>query len=90
MVIVFFPSILAEVTGDRKITLDADTVGKVIENLVNMYGKSFEEKLFDQTGEWVRFWQIFVNGINIRFLDYFETSLDDEDELAFLPVIDGG
>ncbi len=90
MVRIFLPSILVDVTSETTISVEAKTVGDVIDILVNTYGEPLRKKLFDQKGEWVRFWQIFVNGINVRFLDYFDTSLDEMDEVAILPVVDGG
>lgn len=90
MVNVFLPSILAKVTGENKLSVNTNSVGGVIEFLIDMYGNDIKDIFYDQTGEWVRFWQIFVNGVNVRFLNYFETGLDDNDEVAFLPVIDGG
>lgn len=90
MVDIFIPSILAKVTGKNKLSVKASSVGDVIEFLIEMYGNDIKDIFYDQTGEWVRFWQIFVNGMNIRFLNYFETSLDHNDEVVFLTVVDGG
>lgn len=90
MVEVILPSMLARVTGSTQLSVLADTVSDIIKFLLVTYGEDLERKLYDQDGEWIRFWQIFVNGINVRFLDYFETKLDEGDEVALLPVVDGG
>lgn len=90
MVEVILPSMLARVTCSTQLSVVADTVSDIIKFLLVTYGEDLERKLYDQDGEWIRFWQIFVNGVNVRFLDYFETKLDEDDEVALLPVVDGG
>ena len=90
MVEVFLPSILSSDIGRNRFSVSAGKVSDVICILIEQYGGDVERKLYDQDGEWIRFWQIFVNGVNIRFLDYFETKLDEGDRVAFLPVVDGG
>lgn len=90
MVEVILPSMLARVTGSTQLSVIANTVSDIIKFLLVTYGEELERKLYDQDGEWIRFWQIFVNGVNVRFLDYFDTKLDEGDEVALLPVLDGG
>jgi len=90
MVEVILPSMLARVTGNTQLSVIANTVSDIIKFLLVTYGEELERKLYDQDGDWIRFWQIFVNGVNVRFLDYFDTKLDEGDEVALLPVVDGG
>ena len=90
MVEVILPSTLVGVTGTIHLSVNAYTVRDLIKCLIGTYGEEIERKLYDQDGEWIRFWQIFVNGVNVRFLNYFETKLNDEDKVALLPVVDGG
>jgi len=90
MVEVILPSMLARVTGSTQLSVVANTVNDIIKFLLVTYGEELERKLYDQDGDWIRFWQIFVNGVNVRFLDYFDTKLDEGDEVALLPVVDGG
>jgi len=90
MVEVILPSMLARVTGSTQLSVVANTVSDIIKFLLVTYGEELERKLYDQDGDWIRFWQIFVNGVNVRFLDYFDTKLDEGDEVALLPVVDGG
>jgi molybdopterin synthase sulfur carrier subunit len=90
MVKVYLPSILNSVTGENRISLSVKTVRELIEKLICLYGEPMREKLFDQDGELIRFWQIFVNGLNIRFLDYLDTMVDENDEIAILPSVNGG
>ena len=90
MVEVILPSMLARVTGSTQLSVVANTVSDIIKFLLVTYGEELERKLYDQDGDWIRFWQIFVNGVNVRFLDYFDTKLDEDDEVALLPVVDGG
>jgi molybdopterin converting factor small subunit len=90
MVEVYLPSILSKSIESNRLIISANNVNEVVKFLVNSYGEIIERQFFDQKGEWIRFWQIFVNGINIRFLDYFETKLKKEDKVVFLPVVGGG
>ena len=90
MVKALFSSVLFEITSGSHASVSAKTVGDLIEKLTLIYGGSIKERLFDQKGELIRFWQIFVNGVNIRFLDHLDTELHEDDEVAFLPAVNGG
>jgi len=71
---VIFPSVLLEVTCERQVSVIAETISDVVDRLILLYGRPFKEKLFDR-GELIRFWQIFVNGVNIRLRDHVDTKV---------------
>lgn len=90
MVKVLLPSILCDVTGKRQVFIASGTMKEVIDRMVEKYGIPLKEKMFDQEGELIRFWQIFVNGVNIHLLDYLETKVQEGDQIAILPAVGGG
>ena len=51
---------------------------------------SFKERIFDSPGNHKRFLNFYVNGKNVRFTDYLNTSLSETDELTILPSATGG
>jgi molybdopterin converting factor small subunit len=90
MVWIKFPSILTKITKEKEIFCEASNVEEIINKLINKYGSSFQKQLYDDKDEWIRYWQIFINGKNIRLLKYHDTELKEDDIMIFLPVIQGG
>ena len=56
MVEVILPSTLVGVTGTIHLSVNAYTVRDLIKCLIGTYGEEIERKLYDQDGEWIRFW----------------------------------
>ena len=51
---------------------------------------SFKERIFNSPGKHKRFLNSYVNGKNVRFIDYLNTSLSETDGLTTLPSATGG
>lgn len=89
MVKVKFSSALKSTTGETESSVDASTVGEVIEKLTQKYGDEFSEKILDD-GEVRRFINIYVSGEEISHLDELDTPVRDSDEISILPAVAGG
>lgn len=91
MVKVVLPSIIAKATnGRREIHVKASTFNEALNQLVKRYGDAFKERIFDSSGKLNRFLNFYVNGKNVRFINYTNTPLKDTDELTILPSTSGG
>jgi len=91
LVKVVFPSIIAKVTnGEREVIVSATTVKEAIDQLIARYGYSFKERIYDSSGKPKIFLNFYVNGKNVRFINYLNTALSDTDELTILPSTSGG
>ena len=91
VVTVILPGILRdEFGGESEITLNASTVGELVERLIEKNAK-FSARAFDKKGALnVRVLNIFVNEENVRFLQLLDTPLKDGDEVSIVPAIVGG
>ncbi|MEM1574498.1 MAG: MoaD family protein [Nitrososphaerota archaeon] len=87
---VSFFGILVKITGEKNIDIEALTIRDVINLLIARYGKEFEKAIYNENGELKRFINIYVNGRDIRFLNYFDTKLNNGDEVSIIPAIGGG
>lgn len=91
MVKVIFPSIIAKATnGEREVTISASTLNEALDQLATRYGDPFKERIFDSPGKPKRLLNFYVNGKNVRFINYLNTPLSDTDELTILPSTTGG
>jgi len=87
--IVFYGALL-RVTGEREVEVEASTLKEALGRLTAKYGDSFEERIFDTTGNPRRFINIYVNGKDVRFLNRLETTLKHEDKVLIIPAVSGG
>jgi len=87
--IVFYGA-LVRVTGEREVEVEASTLREALDRLTAKYGDSFEENIFDATGNPRRFINIYVNGKDVRFLDRLNTTLKHGDEVSIIPAVSGG
>ncbi|MEM3506389.1 MAG: MoaD/ThiS family protein [Candidatus Bathyarchaeia archaeon] len=80
--------------GKKEVALElppSSTIKTLIEELSNRFEKSFKEKIIDsKTGKLQQHVIILVNGREITFLNGLETTLNDNDEVAFIPPFAGG
>lgn len=90
-----FFTALREITGKKEETLtfkDSKTVtiDVILRKLIQRYGKSFREYVFDgKTGEVKSFLQFLVNGRSMTETE-LGTKLEDGDVLAIIPPVGGG
>jgi molybdopterin converting factor small subunit len=82
------PTLRAEVGGVREIEAEGDTVGDVIEDLVERH-PALRPQLF-QNGGIGSFVNVFLGGEDIRTLDGLDTPVDDRHSLILLPAMAGG
>ena len=75
---------------EREVTVSASTLIEALGQLVTRYGEPFKERIFDSSGKPKRFLNFYVNGKNVRFINYLNTPLSDTDELTILPSASGG
>lgn len=77
------------VNGETDLHYTAPTVGAVLEGLAQQY-PALTKQLFTPKGDKKRHINIFVNKVNIKELDMFETAVNDDDVITVLPNISGG
>jgi sulfur-carrier protein len=79
----------AATDGIAELSLDAATVGALIDDLESRY-PSIRGRLRDDDGELRRFVNLYVNGEDVRFREGLGTSLKAGDELSIVPAVAGG
>ncbi|MCW3990095.1 MAG: MoaD/ThiS family protein [Candidatus Bathyarchaeota archaeon] len=82
--------VLARIAGEKRVTVEADPLGEVLDSLASSHGEEFRDRLFDDGGRPRRFINIYVSGRDYRFLDKLEAVLQDWDVIALLPAVSGG
>ena len=90
MSIVRIPPVLrANAGGNKQLDLSGDTVGEVLEALVQRY-PSLAGQLLTPEGELNRFVNVYLNDQDIRYLQERATPVDERDTLIILPAMAGG
>jgi sulfur-carrier protein len=75
--------------GAAELTLDAATVGGLIDDLETRY-PGIRGRLRDDSGAVRRFINLYVNGEDVRFREGLGTSVKAGDELSIVPAVAGG
>ena len=84
------PAPLRRVTGGvDKVSIEADSVGGVIEAL-NVEFPGIKDRLCDDTGALRNFVNVYVNGEDVRFESGLETATKSGDEVSIVPAVAGG
>ena len=84
------PAPLRRVTnGVDKVSIEADSVGGVIEAL-NAEFPGIKDRLCDDTGALRNFVNVYVNGEDVRFESGLETVTKSGDEVSIVPAVAGG
>mgnify|MGYP001204320422 FL=1 len=84
------PAPLRRVTnGVAKVSIEADSVGGVIEAL-NAEFPGIKDRLCDDTGALRNFVNVYVNGEDVRFESGLETATKSGDEVSIVPAVAGG
>jgi sulfur-carrier protein len=90
MATVFLPTPLRKYSnGAAKVQAQGATLGDVIDNLEQSY-PGLRARLYDETGEFKRFIQIFVNDEDARSLQGAATPIGERDEVSIVPAMAGG
>jgi molybdopterin converting factor small subunit len=82
------PTLRAEVGGLRELEARGDTVGEVIDDLVDRY-PALERQLLED-GEPASFVNVYLGGEDIRTLDGPHTPVRDGQTIILLPAMAGG
>jgi molybdopterin converting factor small subunit len=82
------PTLRAEVGGARELEARGDTVGGVLDDLVERYPPLRDQLL--QDGGLASFVNVFLGGEDVRTLDGLETEVSDGATLILLPALAGG
>jgi molybdopterin synthase sulfur carrier subunit len=82
------PTLRAEVGGQRQLEARGDTVGEVIDDLVERYPLLAPQLIAD--GELASFVNVYLDGEDIRTLDGLDTPVSEGGSIILLPAMAGG
>ena len=74
---------------DAEIDVQADTISEILNELDQKY-PGLKSRLCEDNGELRRFFNIYVDGEDVRFLDDLRTKVPAGAEVAIIPAISGG
>jgi molybdopterin synthase sulfur carrier subunit len=84
------PTVLrAAAGGQAVVSVDAPTIGDVLESLQDAY-PGVRGQLLTQEGSLHRFVNVYVNDDDVRYLEKLDTKLNDGDVISILPAVAGG
>ncbi|MFQ5969802.1 MAG: ThiF family adenylyltransferase [Nitrososphaerales archaeon] len=84
------PSVLNKGEGEKKVSVDADTLQDAIHAITSIFGEDFSRRVLDSNGKPRSLVNIYINGKNMRFTGGMTTSLKDGDQVIILPAVAGG
>ncbi|HEY5244940.1 MAG TPA: ubiquitin-like small modifier protein 1 [Acidimicrobiales bacterium] len=84
------PTVLRSQTGGQStVSVDASTIGEVLQRLVTEY-PGMSGQLLNDDGSLHRFVNVYVNDDDVRYLSLLDTPVKDGDEISILPAVAGG
>ena len=87
---VSIPTPLRRFTADdAAIEVEADTITGILDELDRKY-PGFKSRLCEESGQLRRFFNIYVDGEDVRFLDDLQTRVPPGAEVSIIPAISGG
>ena len=84
------PSVLNSGKGEKRITLDAPTLGEAVSLLAKEMDGDFTRRVFEGDGSVRALINVYINGKNAKFSGGMSYKLEDGDELYILPAVAGG
>ena len=82
------PTLRAEVGGVRELEANGDTVGDVLDDLVERH-PTLRAQLF-QNGGLASFVNVYLGGEDVRTLDGLDTPVGESETVILLPAMAGG
>ena len=76
-------------SDDAVIEVEAETIDQVLDQMDTRY-PGFKDRICDENGQIRRFFNIYVDGEDIRFIDDLETKVPEGAEVSIIPAISGG
>lgn len=84
------PTPLRKFTDDKSaVEVEATTVQSAVDALVALYS-DLSGQILSEDGKVRRFVNVYVNDEDIRFLESFDTPVEEGDEISIIPAIAGG
>ena len=84
------PTPLRRFTADDAQTdVEADTINQALDEMDKKY-PGFKDRLCEENGQLRRFFNIYIDGEDIRFMDDLETKVSEGAEISIIPAISGG
>jgi len=84
------PSVLNGGAGEKKTSLDVNTLNDAFAKISETMGDDFKRKVLNEDGTPRSLINIYINGKNAKFSSGLDTSLSDGDEVSILPAVAGG
>ena len=84
------PSVLNAGAGERKISMDADSLSEAFAKAVETMGEAFGRRVLEADGSPRQLINVYINGKNAKFVGGMEASISDGDEVYILPAVAGG
>jgi len=78
------------VGGEQSLTMELTSIEDLIAQLSHKYPNIRGRLINEETGEFNKFVNIYVNGEDIRFLNSTKTEVKDGDEISIVPAVAGG
>jgi sulfur-carrier protein len=89
-VLVRIPTPLRRHTGGTgEVSAKGKDVGELVEDLERQF-PGLRDRLCDETGDFRKFINVYVNQEDVRFLDGLQSVVKDGDEVSIVPAIAGG
>lgn len=76
-------------SDDALIEVEADTINRILDEMDRKY-PGFKNRLCEENGQLRRFFNIYVDGEDVRFMDDLETKVPAGAEVSIIPAISGG
>lgn len=87
---VMIPTPLRRFTADdAQIEVDAETITDILNELDRRY-PGLRDRLCEENGKLRRFFNVYVDGEDVRFLDDLDTKVPEGSEVSIIPAISGG
>ena len=88
-----FLSLLTDIAGTDELEVfieNKTTLDSLLKELKNKFGKNFDSKILDHSGNLSKYIMLVINGEQVQSEDNMNTILQDGDEISFIPAIAGG